>query len=129
MNDLQSKKDQIFNKLKTSLASKLGVEENDITLESTLKGDLGVDFLDEIELILDAEKDFNVSIPDEVAKCLLVISPDVYSAVTLTTPVIVYFIPIVGLMIEVHNLLALSEDPHRLLYLLYCEGWRVLNQF
>ncbi len=50
------------------IAEKLGVDESEITPESHFINDLGADSLDTVELIMEFEKEFNISIPDEDAE-------------------------------------------------------------
>ncbi len=52
-------------KVKHVIASKLGVSEDKIKPESAFIGDLGADSLDLVELVMDLEEEFGVSIPDE----------------------------------------------------------------
>lgn len=59
---------QIFEKVKKIIVDKLGVEEKEITNEASFTNDLGADSLDTVELIMEFEKEFNVSIPDEAAE-------------------------------------------------------------
>ena len=59
-----------FEKLRKMLAERLGVSEDKIKPESHLVGDLGLDSLDYIELLMDLEEDFGIAIPDEEAKKL-----------------------------------------------------------
>ena len=47
---------------------KLGVDENEVVNEASFTNDLGADSLDTVELIMEFEKEFNVSIPDEDAE-------------------------------------------------------------
>ena len=47
------------------IASKLGVPVSEITPEASFTGDLGADSLDTVELIMDFEKKFSISIPEE----------------------------------------------------------------
>ena len=47
---------------------KLGIEESEITDSASFTNDLGADSLDTVELIMEFEKEFNVSIPDEEAE-------------------------------------------------------------
>ena len=49
------------------IVEKLGVQESEVTPEAVFTTDLGADSLDIVELIMDFEKEFNVSIPDEKA--------------------------------------------------------------
>lgn len=50
------------------IVDKLGVDESEVTLESSFTNDLGADSLDTVELIMEFEKEFNVNIPDEQAE-------------------------------------------------------------
>lgn len=49
------------------IAEQLGVNENNITLETDLLGDLGADSLDMVETIMAIEAEFKINIPDEEA--------------------------------------------------------------
>ena len=55
-------------KVKEIIVEKLGVDENEVTPEASFTNDLGADSLDTVELIMEFEKEFNVSIPDEQAE-------------------------------------------------------------
>ena len=57
-----------YQKMKEIIIHKLGVDENKITKEAKFVNDLGADSLDTVELIMEFEKEFNVSIPDEDAE-------------------------------------------------------------
>ncbi len=57
-----------FDKVKQISVEQLGVEEDDVTMESTFIDDLGADSLDIVELIMAFEEEFNIEIPDEVAE-------------------------------------------------------------
>ena len=50
------------------IVDKLGIEESEITDSASFTNDLGADSLDTVELIMEFEKEFNVSIPDEEAE-------------------------------------------------------------
>ena len=52
-------------KVKEIIINKLGVDEAQITPEASFTNDLGADSLDIVELVMDFEKAFNFSIPDE----------------------------------------------------------------
>tara|TARA_B100001027_G_scaffold150949_1_gene105905 strand:- start:84 stop:320 length:237 start_codon:yes stop_codon:yes gene_type:complete len=56
------------NKVKEIIIDKLGIEESEITDSASFTNDLGADSLDTVELIMEFEKEFNVSIPDEDAE-------------------------------------------------------------
>ena len=50
------------------ITNKLGVEESQITEEASFTKDLGADSLDTVELIMEFEKEFNLSIEDDDAE-------------------------------------------------------------
>ena len=58
----------IENKVKSIIVDKLGVDESEVTPEANFTNDLGADSLDTVELIMEFEKEFNISIPDEDAE-------------------------------------------------------------
>ena len=55
-------------KVKTIIVEKLGVDEGEVSPEASFTNDLGADSLDTVELIMEFEKEFNISIPDEEAE-------------------------------------------------------------
>lgn len=57
-----------FDKVKQISVEQLGVEEDDVTMDSTFIDDLGADSLDIVELIMAFEEEFNIEIPDEIAE-------------------------------------------------------------
>ena len=57
-----------FDKVKQISVEQLGVEEADVTMDSTFIDDLGADSLDIVELIMAFEEEFSIEIPDEVAE-------------------------------------------------------------
>ncbi|MDR0972095.1 MAG: acyl carrier protein [Bacteroidales bacterium] len=59
---------EIATKVVAIVVDKLGVEESQVTPEASFTGDLGADSLDTIELIMEMEKEFNISIPDDQAE-------------------------------------------------------------
>ena len=58
----------IASRVKKIIVDKLGVEESQVTPEASFTNDLGADSLDTVELIMEFEKEFNISIPDEQAE-------------------------------------------------------------
>lgn len=50
------------------IVDKLGVDESEVTAEASFTNDLGADSLDTVELIMEFEKEFDLSIPDEEAE-------------------------------------------------------------
>ena len=58
---------EIEAKVKEIIVDKLGVDEADVTPEASFTNDLGADSLDTVELIMEFEKAFEVTIPDDKA--------------------------------------------------------------
>ncbi len=57
-------------KIKSIIIDKLGVEQNKITADANFINDLGADSLDQVELIMQLEEEFNIEISDEEAESL-----------------------------------------------------------
>lgn len=55
----------IFDKVKAIIVDQLGVEENEVKLESSFVDDLGADSLDVVELVMAIESEFEIEISDE----------------------------------------------------------------
>lgn len=58
----------IANRVKEIIVDKLTVDENEVTPAAEFSKDLGADSLDTVELIMEFEKEFNITIPDEDAE-------------------------------------------------------------
>ena len=58
----------VRSKVVSIIIDKLGVEESEVTNDASFTNDLGADSLDTVELIMEFEKEFNLSIPDEEAE-------------------------------------------------------------
>ena len=50
------------------IVDKLGVDKSEVSMEASFTNDLGADSLDTVELIMEFEKEFDISIPDEQAE-------------------------------------------------------------
>ncbi len=61
---------EIASRVQKIIVDKLGVAEADVTPEASFTNDLGADSLDTVELIMEFEKEFNISIPDEQAETI-----------------------------------------------------------
>jgi len=59
---------EIAAKVKAIIVDKLGVEESEVTNDASFTNDLGADSLDTVELIMEFEKEFGISIPDDQAE-------------------------------------------------------------
>ena len=55
-------------RVKAIIVDKLSVEESEVTNEASFTNDLGADSLDTVELIMEFEKEFGLSIPDDQAE-------------------------------------------------------------
>ncbi len=59
---------EVAERVKAIIVDKLGVEESEVTDTASFTNDLGADSLDTVELIMEFEKEFNISIPDDQAE-------------------------------------------------------------
>ena len=59
---------ETFEKVRDIVVEQLGVEADEVTIESTVIADLGADSLDIVELIMAFEEEFGIEIPDEAAE-------------------------------------------------------------
>mgnify|MGYP006341942223 FL=1 len=57
-----------FEKVRDIVVDQLGVEPDEVSIESTFIDDLGADSLDIVELIMAFEEEFGIEIPDEAAE-------------------------------------------------------------
>jgi acyl carrier protein len=55
-------------RVKRIIVDKLGVDESEVVNEASFTNDLGADSLDTVELIMELEKEFDISIPDDQAE-------------------------------------------------------------
>jgi len=58
----------VESKVKSIIVDKLGVDESEVVSDANFTNDLGADSLDTVELIMEFEKEFDISIPDEDAE-------------------------------------------------------------
>lgn len=59
---------EVASRVKSIIVDKLSVEETEVTNEASFTNDLGADSLDTVELIMEFEKEFGISIPDDQAE-------------------------------------------------------------
>ncbi|AFK06029.1 MULTISPECIES: acyl carrier protein [Mesotoga] len=57
--------DEVFDRVKTIISEKLGVEEDEIAMDSDLTEDLGADSLDLVDLVMALEDEFDFKVEDE----------------------------------------------------------------
>lgn len=63
----------VFEKVKEVIVDTLSCDADEITMETSLKEDLGADSLDAVELNMALEDEFDIKIPDEVLKDMLTV--------------------------------------------------------
>ena len=56
-------KEEVFEKIRTALGDALGVDDDEVTPEATLVGDLGAESIDFLDIVFSLEKAFNIEIP------------------------------------------------------------------
>ncbi|MDR1332309.1 MAG: acyl carrier protein [Tannerella sp.] len=59
---------EIASRVKAIIVDKLSVEESEVKEDASFTNDLGADSLDTVELIMEFEKEFGISIPDDQAE-------------------------------------------------------------
>ncbi|HIY35879.1 MAG TPA: acyl carrier protein [Candidatus Paraprevotella stercorigallinarum] len=59
---------EIESRVKAIIVDKLGVDEAEVKPEASFTNDLGADSLDTVELIMEFEKEFGITIPDDQAE-------------------------------------------------------------
>jgi len=56
-------KDEVFDKIRSALVDALGVDDDEVTPEATLVGDLGAESIDFLDIVFRLEKAFDIEIP------------------------------------------------------------------
>ena len=59
---------EVAAKVKAIIVDKLGIDESQVVESASFTNDLGADSLDTVEMIMDFEKEFGITIPDEKAE-------------------------------------------------------------
>ena len=75
-------KEDIMAKVKGVVAEKLNVGEDQVTTDAKFVEDLGADSLDQVELIMALEDEFDLKIPEEEAEQLVTVGAAVDYIVT-----------------------------------------------
>lgn len=60
----------IFEAVKEIIVKELKIDPDKVTLEASLQEDLGADSLDAVEIVMDVEDEFSISIDDELAESI-----------------------------------------------------------
>jgi acyl carrier protein len=63
----------VLEKIKKIICEQLDVKEEAVVLTASFVDDLGADSLDQVELIMAMEEEFNISIPDEDAEKIVTV--------------------------------------------------------
>ena len=56
-------KDEVFEKVRTALVDALGVDDDEVSPEATMVGDLGAESIDFLDIVFRLEKAFDIEIP------------------------------------------------------------------
>jgi acyl carrier protein len=56
-------KDEVYKKVQTALVDALGVDEEEVTPQATMVGDLGAESIDFLDIVFKLEKAFGIEIP------------------------------------------------------------------
>ena len=57
--------EEVFSKVQAALVDALGVEDDEVTPDATMVGDLGAESIDFLDIVFKLEKGFGISIPRE----------------------------------------------------------------
>ena len=60
--------EEVFEKVAAIVSEQMGVEKNEVKKETSFVNDLNADSLDTVELVMEFEDEFDMSIPDEEAE-------------------------------------------------------------
>src|SRR5207237_9135744 len=60
---MPAQKEEVFEKVRTCLVDALGVDDDEVTPEATLVGDLGAESIDFLDIVFRLEKNFSIKIP------------------------------------------------------------------
>ena len=74
-----------FEKVKKIIVDQLGVDEAEVTMEASITDDLGAGSLDQVELVMAFETEFNIDIPDEEAEKIKTVG-DAVARIEATAP-------------------------------------------
>lgn len=55
--------DEVFEKVKDALVDALGVDDDEVTADATMVGDLGAESIDFLDIVFKLEKSFDIQIP------------------------------------------------------------------
>ena len=64
---------EIFEKVKLIVKEQLGVDKENIKMDSTFIDDLSADSLDIVELVMNLEEEFDINIPDNDAEVIVTV--------------------------------------------------------
>lgn len=60
---MASSRDEVFVKIREVLTDALGVDDDEVSLDATLQGDLGAESIDFLDIVFRLEKEFSIKIP------------------------------------------------------------------
>ena len=65
---------ETFNKVRDIVVDQLGVEADEVNIDSTFIDDLGADSLDVFQIIMGIEEEFDIEIPNEAAESIVTVA-------------------------------------------------------
>lgn len=65
--------DEIFGQMKDMVAEQLAVDPEEVTMDASFVDDLNADSLDLVELIMELEEKFGITVPDEAAEKIVTV--------------------------------------------------------
>ena len=67
----------VFETIRKLLADQLDIDEDEITMESTLLEDLGADSIELVDLIMSVEEEYDIEVPDDAADDIRTVGDEV----------------------------------------------------
>lgn len=55
----------VYEKIKTMISNQFKIDEDDITMDTSFRKDLGADSIDLVELIISIEEEFDIEVEDD----------------------------------------------------------------
>lgn len=68
MGGIETMAAEVTEKVTKIVCDQLGVSREKVAIETAFQNDLGADSLDQVELVMELEEEFDISIPDEDAE-------------------------------------------------------------
>lgn len=66
--------DEVFEKIRSITAEQLGIDDNEISMDTSFTEDMDADSLDMVELMMSLEEEFDLEISEEEAEKIVTVS-------------------------------------------------------